>query len=324
MQLEVKATKTYREFINANPDFFDGMSEFAWDEDEQKYVNVPVKDVTKELIDKWFGSRIVCSDENFERFFSRQFNLCALRYSQLSRIELSSFDPLVADYMERRATNNNTRSMSSSKDANKSNASNTEINKTQNSEQDSENTRTPNLTSTDTGTRSNTDSAIDNKIENSNSESRDVAMNKIAPMSISYENSTGGPLPNLDWSYATGQDQKENTTNVFTTENDTHTGDSKESYSNTREDSGNEKTIGNTTATATDNSTCVITGSETSNETGTSTETGDSEDKEVRTGRGGLTPQEAFRTAVSYLKTSSAWEWMRSQLEECFLSVYDI
>lgn len=324
MYLEVKATKTYQQYLSDNPNFFDGMSEFAWNEDEQRYVNVPVKDVTKELIDNWFGSRIVCSDENFERFFSRQFNLCALRYSQLSRIELSSFDPLVSDYMERRATNNNTRSTSSSKDANKSNTSNTEINKTQNSEQDSENTRTPDLTRTDTSTRNNTDSANDSKVGSSNSESKDIAMNKIAPMSISYADNADGKLPNLDWSYATGQDQKENTTNGSTTETDTHAGSSEENYSNTSKDSGNEKSVGNTTTTSTDNSTYNITGSETLNETGTSTETGDSEDREVRTGRGGLTPQEAFRTAVSYLKTSSAWEWMRGQLEECFLSVYDI
>lgn len=324
MNLEVKATKTYQQYLNENPNFFDGMSEFAWNEDEQKYVNVPVKDVTKELIDNWFGSRIVCSDENFERFFSRQFNLCALRYSQLSRIELSSFDPLVADYMERRATNNNTRSISSSKDANKSNTSNTEINKTQNSEQDSENTRTPDLTRTDTSTRSNTDSANDSKVGSSSSDSKDVAMNKIAPMSISYADNADGKLPDLDWSYATGQDQKENTTNGSTTETDTHAGNSEENYSNTSKDSGNEKSVGNTTTTLTDNSTYDIAGSETLNETGTSTETGDSEDREIRTGRGGLTPQEAFRTAVSYLKTSSAWEWMRRQLEECFLSVYDI
>ena len=106
MMLEVKATKTYREYLNENPNLFDGMSEFAWNEDEQKYVTVPVKDATKKLIDDWFGTRIVCNDDNFDRFFSRQFNLCALRYSQLSRIELSSFDPLVSDYMEREAINN--------------------------------------------------------------------------------------------------------------------------------------------------------------------------------------------------------------------------
>ena len=351
--LEVKATKTYREFLNENPNLFNGMREFAWDEDEQKYVTVPVKPATKKLIDDWFGTRIVCNDDNFERFFTRQFNLCALRYSQLARIELSSFDPLVSDYMEREAINNSNRTSASKRDANKSNISNAEINNTQNSTGNDESTstskrdanksnisnaeinntqnstgndestRTPNITRTDASSRANNDSANDSKVGSSKSNSKDKAMNKVAPMSISYER-TNGDLPNLDWSYATSQDQRENVSNGSSTETNTHEGNSEESYSNTSKETGTDKNVSNSTNTSTNNTTHAINGSETSKETGTSTETGDSKDREVRTGRGGLTPQEAFRTAVAYLKTSSAWDWFRKQLEECFLCIYDV
>ena len=271
MMLQVKATKTYREYLNENPNLFDGMSEFAWNEDEQKYVTVTVKDATKKLIDDWFGTRIVCNDDNFDRFFSRQFNLCALRYSQLSRIELSSFDPLVSDYMEREAINNSNRTSSSERDANKSNTSNAEINSTQNSTGNDESTRTPDITRTDASTRTNEDSSNDSKVGSSNSDSKDKAMDKVAPMSISYENANGD-LPNLDWSYATSQSQKENVSNGSSTETDTHAGNSNENYNNTSKEAGTDKNVSKSTNTSTNNTTHDITGSETSKETGTSTE----------------------------------------------------
>ena len=323
MTLETKATKTYSDFINENQGMFDSMREFAWNEDEQRYTTVPVKDVTKELISDWFSTRIVCNDNNFERFFSRQFNLCALRYSQLSRIELSAFDPLVADYMERKAINNNNKTNLNSREGNKSNASTTDTSKTQNTEQIANSTRTPDITRTDTSTGTNVDNSNDSNVGSGNTTSTDKAMNKIAPMSISY-GSTVGALPDLDWSYASAQDQKENVSNSSTTATNTHAGNSTENHSNTNKETGTDKNAANTTNTIADIDKYTMAGSENSTESGTNAENGHSNDREVRAGRGGLTPQEAFRTAASYLKTSSAWEWFKSQLEECFLSVYDI
>ena len=323
MTLETKATKTYSDFINENPGMFDSMREFAWNEEEQRYIAVQVKDVTKKLISDWFSTRIVCNDNNFERFLSRQFNVCALRYSQLSRIELSAFDPLVADYMEREAINNNNKTSSNSREGNKSNASTTDASKTQNTEQIANSTRTPDITRADTSERISADNSNDSNAGSGNTKSTDKAMNKIAPMSISY-GSTVGALPDLDWSYASAQDQKENVSNSSTTATNTHAGNSTENYSNTNKETGTDKNAANTTNTMTDIDKYTMAGSENSKESGTNAENGHSNDREVRAGRGGLTPQEAFRTAASYLKTSSAWEWFRSQLEECFLSVYDI
>ena len=240
MTLETKATKTYSDFINENQGMFDSMREFAWNEDEQRYATVPVKDVTKKLISDWFSTRVICNDNNFERFFSRQFNLCALRYSQLSRIELSSFDPLVADYMEREAINNNNKTSLNSREGNKSNASTTDTSKTQNTEQIANSTRTPDITRTDTSTGTNVDNSNDSNVGSGNTTSTDKAMNKIAPMSISY-GSTVGALPDLDWSYASAQDQKENVSNSSTTATNTHAGNSTENHSNTNKETGTDK-----------------------------------------------------------------------------------
>ena len=251
MMLEVKTTKTYSDFINENPGIFDNMSEFAWNEVDQRYTTVAVKDVTKKLISDWFSTRIVCNDDNFDRFFSRQFNLCALRYSQLSRIELSAFDPLVADYMEREAINNNNKTSLNSREGNKSNASTTDTSKTQNSEQISNSTRTPDITRADTSTKASTDNSNDSNAGSGDTESTDKAMNKIAPMSISYENASGA-LPNLDWSYASAQDQRENVSNSSTTATNTHAGNSTENYSNTNKETGTDKNASNTTNTLTD------------------------------------------------------------------------
>lgn len=324
MYLEVKATKTYQQYLEENPNFFDSMREFAWDEDEQKYVNVPVKEVTKDLIESWFGTRIVCSDADFERYFARQFNLCSLRYSQLSRIELSAFDPLVADYMEKESINNSNRTSASSRENSKTNTAQSDATRSNTSEGSVTNTRTPDITRTDSGTRNASDSSNDTKASEAESHSKDVAMNKVAPQSISYAAAEAGKLPSLDWKYATAQDQRENETGSTGSESNTHTGSSEESNASTSKETGTDTSVNSSTNTTTGSDHSESSGTEHGTENGSSTESGDSKTREVQTGRGGLTPQDAFKSAVAYLKTSSAWEWMRKQLEECFLCIYDI
>lgn len=54
------------------------------------------------------------------------------------------------------------------------------------------------------------------------------------------------------------------------------------------------------------------------------TEKGSNIQREIYTGRTGLTIAEAMEKAKAYITTTSAWEWFRNQLEPCFMAVYDI
>lgn len=364
MILEVKATKTYNEYVKEHPDLFAEVDGYTWSEDEQKWINTGVTDVTKALIEEWFGLRTVCSDDNFARFFRRKMNVCALRYANLSRIELTAFDPLVANYIERETIENNSKTATSVRNQETSHSdSNTRDSNSTNTDV-SESTRTPELTRTETGSDSNTnsDNSSDSgsktgKVESSGSDtSKDETVhtgttqadhkdiNKVAPQSISYAAASAGNIPNLDWQYATGQAQAGDTGSDSSNDTTNHTGskadesNSTESNTNTHEGSssgsstrnseahetGNEKTNGKNTSTQVGHEEGSNSGTGSVDETGNSTENGEGRRRERESGRGGLTPQEALRTAVSYLKTSSAWEWMRRELEGCFLSVYDI
>ena len=96
--MTVNATKTLNQVLEENPAIYNNVAGYAWNEDLQSWEDVGISDATKQLIQEWFGFRTVCDDTKFPVFFKRQIDLCALRYAQLARIELSAFDPLVADY----------------------------------------------------------------------------------------------------------------------------------------------------------------------------------------------------------------------------------
>lgn len=364
MILEVNATKTYNEYLKENPNLFAGVDGYTWSEDEQKWINTGVTDVTKALIEEWFGLRTVCSDDNFARFFRRKMNVCALRYANLSRIELTAFDPLVANYIERETIENNSKTATSTRNQETSHSDSSTRDSNNSNTNVSESTRTPELVFTENGSDSNasSDKSSDTgnktgKVESSGSDTnRDETVhagttqsdhkdiNKVAPQSISYVTASAGNIPNLDWQYATGQAQAGDSGSDSSNDTTNHTGsnstesNSTESNSNTHEgsssgssareserhESGNEKTNGNETNTTTGHEEGSNSGTGSVDETGNSTENGEAKRRERESGRGGLTPQEALRTAVSYLKTSSAWEWLCRELEVCFLSVYDV
>lgn len=101
MYLEVNATKTLNEYLTDNPGLFDGLDGYSWDDNAQEWRNTGITEGTKTLFEEWFGERIICHDDKFPRFFRRAWNDCAYRYAQQVRLELSAFDPLVTNYMER-------------------------------------------------------------------------------------------------------------------------------------------------------------------------------------------------------------------------------
>ena len=340
MMLNVEATKTYSEYIDENPGTYDGIIAYAFDDLKNDWEAVAVPDTTKATIMDWFKYRTVCDDVKFGTFFKRKMNICALRYANMLRIEMSAFDPLVADYMETEVKENQTR-VSAGTEKNTKNSTNT-------NDSTSSSVRTPDLvfndatagisndasnrtTESEANTKDNGESS-DNVTHTGSTNGKEAAMGKNAPQSISYANAAAGSIPSLDWQYATNQTQTENTATDTSSDTTAHddsrttvgTNNGSESGTNHGETSGtnNRTEKGTDTTSGTSKVTNVTTDIASGDKS--NTDTADAQKREIHTGRGGLTAQDAFKSAVRYIENSSAFEWLKDELEECFLSVYDI
>lgn len=304
--LPVTATKQYQTWKIENPDFFDDLIS-AGDIDE----------ATVASIDKWFKYRTICDDVRFTEFFERQLELTLPRYNGLLRLEHTEFDALVNVYRERQVV-----------DVSTSTGSETAVGSKLRELEDAEtrsNLRTPDLTTTDEGS-STSASLAEGGSHNSTdttggttNESVNVA--KQNPQSISYSGTTLGEIPDLDWQYPSAQNQSKNTM----TYND-HNVDSTGTSNSDSSTSGMNENTNHLTGTDTEtnsslrNSNDNIVDSNTLDKEAASNST----KREIFTGRDGLTPQAALTEAMRYVKTSSAFVWLKEQLEVCFLSVYDI
>ena len=111
--------KTLSEFLNDNPNFYDEADGYTYSAATGGYTNTGISEAEKELIENEFGDRYLFDDTKFARRFINQINYTALRYANLSRIELTAFDPLVADYLERRQLTDKTQSHINSSEQNK-------------------------------------------------------------------------------------------------------------------------------------------------------------------------------------------------------------
>ena len=340
MMLKVEATKAYSEYINENPGTYDGIIAYAFDDLKNDWEPVAVPDTTKATVMDWFQYRTVCDDVKFGTFFKRKMNICALRYANMLRIEMSSFDPLVADYMETEIEENQTK-VSSGTESNTKNSTNT-------NDSTSSSVRTPDLeyndatagTSNDTSNRTTESNAnttdngesSDNVSHAGSAKGKEAAMGKNAPQSISYAAAVAGSIPSLDWQYATNQGQTENESSDTSADTTAHddsrtsvgTNNGSEAGTNHGETSGtNNRTETGTDTTAGTSKSTNVTADVASGDK-SSADSADAQKREVHTGRGGLTAQDAFKSAVRYIENSSAFEWLREELEECFLGVYDI
>ena len=336
---------TYSEFMVDNPTF--------WDE---RLSDGDIDEATVASIGKWFKYRIVCDDFRFDDFFDRQLDLVLPRYNKLIRLENTEFDALVNIYRERQVTDtgseSGTESNSIEKEGIVSRSGQTTTVRTPDLEDETVRTpnlteqgvRTPNLTVTENGetsSSSNTDTTSHNEGETTSTGTNDTSsVSKQNPQSISYGASVAGQVPALDWSYPSSQQQTHGTNSGGGTSESDGTGSTDTSQSGTSENTqtttGTDTNVNTTTGT--DTSTTTRTGTEQTVQnvadgtTTTGSETGSKDSsltksnlkREIFTGRDSLTPQDALREAMSYVKQSSAFAWLKEQLEVCFLSVYDI
>lgn len=296
---------TYSEFLADNPTF--------WDD---RLSDGDIDAATVASIGKWFRNRVVCDDFQFDNFFDRQLDLVLPRYNKLIRLENTEFDALVSIYRERQVTDTGSESGTENNSITKEGESSNSGSVTT--------IRTPNLRVEDDGetsSSSSTDTTSHSEGETTSSgETGNSSVSKQNPQSISYGSAVAGEIPALDWSYPSSQQQSKGTNSGGTTSENDGTGSSDTTQSGT---SGNVQTTTGTDTTA-----------QTSSDSGTTSNSETSErekavttsnlKREIFTGRDNLTPQDALREAMSYVKQSSAFAWLKEQLEVCFLSVYDI
>lgn len=349
--LEVNSSKKYDEWIGDNSSFFSDL--------ENDY-DVTVDAGTQDLIELFFGNRYICDDDNFDRFFKRTLINTWDRYVDLLRVEKTEIDPLVADYFENQLVH--TGEMTGSKQGTTSgmteygktdtlthNVTVTEDNTITDDETDTRtlnlannNTRTDNLAhgNTRTDNLANSNTRTDNLT--TTTDSKQAGANAVNPQSIEYSGTTAGNLPSLDWQYMSNQEQTEGegteTQTGTVTNQGTNTGTVTDQGTNT----GTVTNAGTNTGTDTlvkdgdkvEDKEKHTTGTEAhvlggADETsGNSTEatsgTDTHTDRERHTGRTGILPQEALRKAKAYIQKSRAFDWLKDELEPCFISIYDI
>lgn len=336
---------TYSEFMLDNPTF--------WDE---RISDGDIDEATVNSIFKWFKHRIVCDDFRFDDYFDRQLDLVLPRYNKLIRLENTEFDALVNVYRERQVTDTGsdgghitdtlTKGTKTVHNSSDTTTRTPELDTTTTREPDLTvtNTRLPNLTveNKNVTNSKNTTQGHSNShgFNETNGHNGTKAVSKQNPQSISYGSSVAGEIPDLDWSYPSSQ-QQNYSDNFSHTNNESHSGSSTTSEVHGGS-TDNQTTKGSDKNTQVTNGEDVTTVEERGTDTtvkvvneGTSHTGSDVNVKEINTsssnlkreiftGRDNLTPQDALREAMSYVKQSSAFAWLKEQLEVCFLSVYDI
>ena len=329
--LNVNSSKKYDEWIEDNSDFFSDL--------ENDY-DVTVDAGTQDLIGLFFGNRYICDDDNFDRFFKRTLINTWDRYVDLLRIEKTEIDPLVADYFENQLVH--TGEMTGSKLGTTSGlveygktdtlTHNVTVTEDNSGTVDETDTRTLNLANANTRTDNlaNSNTRTDNLT--TTTDNKQAGANAVNPQSLEYSGTTAGNLPSLDWQYMSNQEQTEGegtehqtgtvqnsgTQTGTVTDQGSHTG----TETNVKDKDTSEDKEKHTTGTEAR----VIGGQDESsgNSTEATSGTDTHTDRERHTGRTGILPQEALRKAKAYIQKSRAFDWLKDELEPCFISIYDI
>ena len=308
----MNSTKTLTQILEENPNLYNSCDGYTYSSQAGAYVNTGITAAEKKLILDEFGDRYVFDDDKFVQRFINQLNYTALRYANMSRLEFTAFDPLVANYMERQIltdeTNTRLSTGGNSKITTFANDYTDNRLETPDVTEEEERVHTPGVT--DTNTRATTPDITEE------GKRKDKKLEKSMPMSNSYPGAVAvtGDLQAFNWQNPSGQAEQDGASSTHRTGSENETNityhDGHEDDDITRRRHG-------------DISTSDIKhgdGNETSNEQISQSENGAKgvDSREIMTGRNGLTPQEALREAVSFLKTSNAWLWRRGELNELF------
>lgn len=248
-----------------------------------------IDEATQTAIVNWFQFRKVSDNDKFVAYFQRLLKANEEQYINYMRIQTVQFDPLVTQYMERLLNRDGS---SSEKDKDTTvNTGNDTVN-------------TSGTAKTNNSDNSVTDSrGVDSTTQNG--ETGDKSMNAQLPQSST---GAGAGLPkNLNWKYATQQDERRGT-----------------SKNNSKSEStGKTTNTGTSTGTASNEQT---TKSDRTNQTVKNGERSGSNSevvKERMTGRSGEPTSELLKKAVSYITTTNGFFWLVDKLEAAFMAIYE-
>lgn len=244
---------------------------------------------TQTAIVNWFQFRKVSDNDKFVAYFQRLLKANEEQYINYMRIQTVQFDPLVTQYMERLL---NRDGVNSEKDKD------TTVNT------GNDTTNTSGTAKTNNSDNSVTDSSSSDSTTQ-NGETGDKSMNAQLPQSST---GAGAGLPNnLNWNYATQQDERKGTNK----------------NNSTSESTGTTTNKGTSTGTASNEQT---TKSDRTNQTVKNGERSGSNSevvKERMTGRSGEPTSELLKKAVSYITTTNGFFWLVGKLESAFMAIYE-
>lgn len=248
-----------------------------------------IDEATQTAIVNWFQFRKVSDNDKFVAYFQRLLKANEEQYINYMRIQTIQFDPLVTQYMERLLNRDGV-----------------------NSEKDKDttvNTGNDTINTSGTAKTNNSDNSVtDSRGSDSttqNGETGDKSMNAQLPQSST---GAGAGLPaNMNWNYATQQDERKGT-----------------SKNNSKSESmGKTTNTGTSTGTASNEQT---TKSDRTNQTVKNGERSGSNSevvKERMTGRSGEPTSELLKKAVSYITTTNGFFWLVDKLEAAFMAIYE-
>lgn len=282
-----------------------------------------VDQATQDELTDQFYYRYVTDNDKFIRFFTRNLRRVADRYNNLVRIETIKFDPMVTRYFEEQDKIDKEITHAKSDTEAGNNGQTTTNGGTITVKIDSQTDGTANSEGSAQNSYTNTNTNVvdsDNSTTTTDTvRTRDLVSN--TPHSNVSSATTGGLMSPISWQYASGlTDHGEDNTHATTGEVDTTTTDNGSG-------SASDTTTSETTTQNIIDGTEVTTRADTVTISGNNSKTKETEESSTEkanntkryTGREGQSPQELLEKARSYIKGSSAFEWLVNELSICFM-----
>lgn len=295
-----------------------------------RYDNIIPDDAKQMILDNFISRRIgFPSEEQFERAFELQVRLVQDKYIKLLETEYIKFDPLVENYSfeEFRSDNKVTRKNDIESTGKSEQSGNSKI--THNTTQKSDSTRTDDLTQdTIHGKQDRTTISGTVKVEvegENNTDGKSRNINSNYPES-NVSASTGEVLGTVDWKYAS------TATDAADTRKDTNKGNTTSTTNGTNTTNTTGTDTVNNTGTVRNDGTVTNTGSDSTESGGTNEQNatnlergstiGENTNKRESTGRNTL-PQSALSSYRTFVRGSTATEWLLRQLDVVFYGLFD-